>query len=1540
MSRFVRSLLFALLTVLAVSGCTERTSEPAAGSVPLHVEVKFEDGPGGAPLQVTAGAASGESYQIESITARASSYDKETNRLTLQDERTVEISPEDTRFELSLAVPSGDNYTIVVTAQGRQTDSDERGVLYSGSAFLETVSVDTENRAEVALEFLVPSLSVVSSDESYRVTWSFVSEALRYQLFELDTASNEIRQFNVVGTDTTFTFPPRFMGDSERQYRVRGEFAGGSTTVPSNQVNVPIPAPIAPDPINDLRVSLFSQNEVSLTWTATGDDGIEGTAAEYDLRQSTEPITTANFDDTDRLLGLGIPGLAGSTETFVVENLLPDTRYHFAIRATDDAGIRSLISNVAIVTTLPSNDDVTPPDPVVLNGSELRSDSVRLNWTAPGDDGAEGTATRYELRRSLSPITEREFPNGDLIDTPTPGVAGTAQSVVATGLSPETQYYFAIRAYDEANNASQLTAVLEVLTPGEAAGPSAVTDLVAIAAGQDAIDLSWTSPAIGTAPLLRYELRVSTLPITPENFPDADLLITAPPRPPGTAESLRAIGLTADRTYYFAMITIDSASEGSPLSNIASATTLDLTPPAGTTDLAATILSETSAELRWTAPGDDGDKGQAALYELRRATFPITTENFPTADRVTTDVPSSPGATELVTETDLVAGVEYSYALITEDESGNRSTLSNIIVVLTDDETPPSNVANLIATAISGSTVRLTWTAPGDDGPIGQASAYDLRYNTTPITVLNFEESSPILTGTPSPSGTLESVERDGFSSDTYFFALRTEDDNGNVSGLSNVAMVTFDDTTVPNAILDLAASDVNATSALLSWTAPGDDGIVGRAASYDLRRSNTLITPANFEGAIIVTGVGLPDSSGTAQSFAIGMLEPSTIYYFAIRSADGAGNRSAISNVASIETLPAPPNPPTGLIALALDPNSIELTWNDNSTDEDEFDIEVLVEGESEFMPLDTTPGSAGSSGTYITNDLTDRTEYSFRVRASNISGPSAYSNTATVRTPVPAPRSLTAIAIGEDLVDLSWSFPFADPDSFRIEREDDAIWDAIATITGTDRGFGDSTVEFLTSYNYRVLAIDGTVSESSNIVSVTTPDEAAVCSIVPSSLDFGDIELGTSAIDSVTITNTGGAVLVGTAVFQSCPHFRTISGDGPFGLGRGQSRIVRIEYDPITAGSHSCNLLTGSTCDQVPISGSASEPMDNFWWDGFEAHPSGQGLNAEVRSMVVTGSKMIVGGAFDDAGGVIAHRVVSWSGTSWVREETDNNFLSGGPVSSVSFYDDGKNSFIVAGGSFDGGPGGPTRYTERISGEWQAYSEIPNLGVRATLPDGFNVWVGGLFTDISGAVPSLQHYLSIFSDDTWIPVGDFNAPVYALTKHEGSVIAGGSFDLIDGSPRNHIAQGDIEDWSALGLGLNGPVYVLASIDGYLYAGGDFTVAGTGPAKGIARWDGYSWSGIGGDIDFGVVYAIEKFDGDIVIGGDFETENGSGAPLKRIAVYDGTEWTGLGPGIGNGVVNSLRSFQGSLYAGGSFISAGLKPSSYIARWDPPRARR
>ena len=83
---------------------------------------------------------------------------------------------------------------------------------------------------------------------------------------------------------------------------------------------------------------------------------------------------------------------------------------------------------------------------------------IRLTWTAPGDDGASGTASAYLIRVSHDPIAAGNFdavaPIERWINAPLPQAGATPETLFVFGLDPDSTYYFALETQDEVPNTS------------------------------------------------------------------------------------------------------------------------------------------------------------------------------------------------------------------------------------------------------------------------------------------------------------------------------------------------------------------------------------------------------------------------------------------------------------------------------------------------------------------------------------------------------------------------------------------------------------------------------------------------------------------------------------------------------------------------------------------------------------------------------------------------------------------------------------------------------------------------------------------------------------------------------------------------------------------------------------------------------------------------------------------------------------------------------------------------------------------------------
>jgi hypothetical protein len=154
-----------------------------------------------------------------------------------------------------------------------------------------------------------------------------------------------------------------------------------------------------PNTVADLLASAGSfPGEVVLTWTAPGDDGASGTASDYRIKVAYAPINDLNFDsaaDLERWTQEPLPILGGSPQTWTVFGMDPDSTYHFALKAIDEA------SNVGGV----SNSTSTAPAAGTLLEPNLGFETYfgNLHSHTGFSDGMQTPADAYSYARNTAP---------------------------------------------------------------------------------------------------------------------------------------------------------------------------------------------------------------------------------------------------------------------------------------------------------------------------------------------------------------------------------------------------------------------------------------------------------------------------------------------------------------------------------------------------------------------------------------------------------------------------------------------------------------------------------------------------------------------------------------------------------------------------------------------------------------------------------------------------------------------------------------------------------------------------------------------------------------------------------------------------------------------------------------------------------------------------------------------------------------------------------------------------------------------------------
>ena len=145
----------------------------------------------------------------------------------------------------------------------------------------------------------------------------------------------------------------------------------------------------------DLKAEKGSNTgEVILKWTAPGDDENVGRATEYIIRYSEREITNyATWCEANDVTGEPVPKDARSEETFSVSNLTPGRKYYFAIRAVDDVGNKSILSNSPSASSQREKSRLSKIYPNPFNPAEDRTANISYNLT----DGANVVIELYNI---------------------------------------------------------------------------------------------------------------------------------------------------------------------------------------------------------------------------------------------------------------------------------------------------------------------------------------------------------------------------------------------------------------------------------------------------------------------------------------------------------------------------------------------------------------------------------------------------------------------------------------------------------------------------------------------------------------------------------------------------------------------------------------------------------------------------------------------------------------------------------------------------------------------------------------------------------------------------------------------------------------------------------------------------------------------------------------------------------------------------------------------------------------------------------------
>jgi hypothetical protein len=377
----------------------------------------------------------------------------------------------------------------------------------------------------------------------------------------------------------------------------------------------------------------------------------------------------------------------------------------------------------------------------------------------------------------------------------------------------------------------------------------------------------------------------------------------------------------------------------------------------------------------------------------------------------------------------VVFGQEYFYRILglVDEVEGRYSEIASATVAI------PSPT-NLSAEALNDQAVKLTWDEPGEtQARNGQASGPQGKKQ---IVIEKKHKSQDPIAGKDLESGILK---RNGV-------AEETTNDKPNKKGLvgKGSAKKEMPDTSVYK---KKPGGTSNALRAL------------GRTFSGESFIDGYVIERDEGNGSFSV----IDSVSNTGQYNDSGLLYGPTYKYRVYAYADQY--KSVYVTVDSVSTIfPMP----TNLTVTATSDQSSALSWSDNCSFEDGYEL-WRKSGSGSYEIIDST---AANGTMYADSGLIYGQTYTYKVRAFTQLNLSHYADEKSVIMSIPAPSGLIILQ-GDDTAILNWTDNSSFETGFSIEKSVEAApFSEIGTVAGNTINYTDTDVDAISEYRYRVRA------------------------------------------------------------------------------------------------------------------------------------------------------------------------------------------------------------------------------------------------------------------------------------------------------------------------------------------------------------------------------------------------------------------------------------------------------------------------------------
>ncbi|HET8947947.1 MAG TPA: S8 family serine peptidase, partial [Candidatus Polarisedimenticolia bacterium] len=169
-------------------------------------------------------------------------------------------------------------------------------------------------------------------------------------------------------------------------------------------------------------------------------------------------------------------------------------------------------------------------------------------------------------------------------------------------------------------------------------------------------------------------------------------------------------------------------------------------------------------------------------------------------------------------------------------------------------------------------------------------------------------------------------------------------------------------DTVPPAAVGDLHVVETGSGHVTLRFTASGDDGLAGRASTYDIRYASPLLDLDQLEAAPSFVNHAVPGASGSVETIEVTGLAAATAYQFVVRARDEWDTSGPPSAAVSATTL-APP-------ILSAEPPELDLAVAAGAAGEGAFAISNTGPGTLDWVAeaVEATPEGGSAAPAWVT--------------------------------------------------------------------------------------------------------------------------------------------------------------------------------------------------------------------------------------------------------------------------------------------------------------------------------------------------------------------------------------------------------------------------------------------------------------------------------------------------------------------------------------------------------------------------------------------